>query len=182
MRSHRCGAISIENVTAGLAVRYGADPELTLRFAEALDLFWKERHSDAARILIPLIEASARGLLLRLDVAIYRLERGNSSGHFPAMDFYVDKLEALDLDHDWIRALRVALLSPGSNMRNMRNTAAHGFRFDFGASETAILLRLAGLFCALPAKVDAAELRDLPPRPLEWLRRRLRRRLGWVWQ
>ena len=125
------------------------------------------------------IEAGARGLLLRLDEAICRVERGRLSGRFPAMDFYVEKLEALDLDRNWGRALRVVLLSPGANMRN---TAAHEFRFSFGASDTAVLLRLAGMFRALPAKVDEVELRNLLPKPLNWSRRRLGRRLGWVWR
>lgn len=175
----RFGPQSVEDIATRLAARYGADRELTIEFAAALQLFWAEKYSDSARILLPLIEAGARGLLLRLDEAIYRTERGNSPGRFPAMDFYIEKLEELDLDPDWVRAVKVALLSPGSNARNL---AAHGFRFTFAAAETAVLLRLAGLFCTLPVQLDTVELRRLLPQPLRGPRRTLRRGLGWVWR
>lgn len=175
----RFGLLSVEDIATRMTARYGADRELTIEYATALDLFWAEKYSDAARILLPLIEAGARGLLLRLDEAIYRAERGSSHGRFPAMDFYVEKLEVLGLDPDWARALKVALLSPGSNARNL---SAHGFRFTFAAAETAVLLRLAGLFCALPVGLDTDELRNLLPQPLCRSKTKLRRRLGWVWR
>jgi hypothetical protein len=175
----RFGALPVEEVATRLAARYGSNRQLAIEYATALDLFWDEKYSDSARILLPLIEAGARGLLLRLDEAIYRLERGNSPGRFPAMDFYIEKLEQLGLDPDWVRALRVALLSPGSNARNL---AAHGFRFTFAAAETAVLLRLAGLFCSLPVQLDQVELRGILPQPLRAARRKLRRRLGWIWR
>jgi len=175
----RFGPQPVEDISTRLTARYGADRELTVEFATALQLFWTESYSDSARILLPLIEAGARGLLLRLDEAIYRAERGNSPGRFPALDFYIEKLEELGLDPDWLRAVKVALLSPGSNARNL---AAHGFRFTFAGAETAVLLRLAGLFCALPVQLDTVELRRLLPQPLRESRRTLRRRLGWVWR
>lgn len=173
------GAVAISDVATRMTARYGSDRLLTVEFASALGLFWEERYSDAARIALPLIEAGARGLLLRLDEAIYRLERGSSPGRFPSMDFYIEKLEELGLDPDWVRAVRVALLSPGSNARNL---AAHGFKFTFSPTETAVLLRLAGLFCALPVSTDADELRRLLPQPLRSARKELRRRLGWIWR
>lgn len=175
----RFGKPSIAETATFLEDRYGCDRELALEFGNALDLFWDERYSDASRLLIPLIEAGARGLLLRLDAALYRIERGESPGRFPAMDFYLDKLAELGLDPDWDRALRVVLLSPGSNMRNM---AAHGFLFSFAASDAAVLLRLAGLFCAMPVLSDSEESRRQLSEPLKRPRRRLRRRLGWVWR
>lgn len=175
----RFGVIANADITALLVERYGSDPQLAHDYSQALGLFWSERYSDASRLLIPLIEAGMRGLLLRLDQALYRLERGASPGRYPAMDAYLDRLAALGLDPDWERALRVVLLFPGMNLRNM---AAHGFRFEFSASEAAVLMRLAGLFIAMPAVGDAREAQASLERPLSPARRRLRRRLGWVWR
>jgi hypothetical protein len=165
-------------IASWLSATFGCDDGRARYFAHSLHLFWNGESSDSARIAIPLIESAARGLLLLLDEPLYRLERGASPGRFPAMDYYVDKLEALGMDIDWIRALRTTLLDPGMNLRNM---AAHGFKFEFAASETAVLIRLAGLFCAMPVKqeseVDATTLRN----PTEFVRRPLRRRVGVYW-
>lgn len=166
------------DIAAWLSGTFGCDGPRAAQFARSLHLFWEGASSDSARIAIPLIESAARGLLLLLDEPLYRQERGASPGRFPAMDFYVDKLQALGMDIDWIRALRTTLLDPGMNTRNM---AAHGFKFDFAPSETAVLLRLAGLFCAMPVKheteIVSSALRD----PTDFVRRRLRRRLRWDW-
>lgn len=174
----RFGDVEVAELSTFMVERYGCDSGLAHEFARACDLFWRECYSDAARLLIPLIEAGARGLLLRLDEALYRIERGKSPGRFPAMDFYLDKLADLGLDPDWERALRVVLLFPGMNDRNM---AAHGFKFSFSAGEAAVLLRLAGMFCALPVLEDVAETRRQLADPLRGPRRHLRRRIGWVW-
>lgn len=175
----RFGDVGVADLATFMVERYGCDSGLALEFARACDLFWQERYADAARLLLPLIEAGARGLLLRLDEALYRIERGKSPGRFPAMDFYLDKLASLGLDPDWERALRVVLLFPGRNDRNM---AAHGFKFSFTASEAAVLLRLAGMFCALPVVEDISETRRQLADPLRGPRRHLRRRIGWIWR
>lgn len=175
----RFGRPGAPEISSWLGVTFGCDPDHATQFARALDLHWDGRSSDSARISIPLVEAGARRLLLLLNEPIYRLERGASPGRFPAMDFYVDKLEELDLDKDWVRALRTTLLDPGMNLRNM---AAHGFKFDFAPSEAAVLLRLAGLFCAMPIEREVESDRAMLNHPTAGARRRLRRRLSWTWR
>lgn len=175
----RFGRPAESEITSWLCVTFGCDPAHASQFARALHLYWREEPSDSARIAIPLIEAGARRLLLLLDEPIYRLERGASPGRFPAMDFYVDKLEGLNLDVDWARAIRTTLLDPGMNLRNMW---AHGFKFDFAASESAVLLRLAGLFCAMPIEQESESDREMLKRPTVGARRILRRRLSWTWR
>jgi hypothetical protein len=153
---------------------FSADPRLAKHFEEVVALHWAGKFSDSARLSIPLIERAARELLLRLDEPLYRTQRGESPGRFPAMDFYVDALAKRDLDPDWDRALRVTLLSPGMNLRNL---SAHGFTLSFSEYQSALLLRLAGLFCAMPIGMDQSGLQSPPT----VARRQLRRRLGWVW-
>lgn len=88
------------------------------------------------------------------------------------MDFYVQSLETNGMDIDWVRALRATLLSDGLSLRNLH---AHGF--EFSESESALLLRLVGLLCALAGAIDRSELL----RPTAAPQRGLRRRLRWVW-
>nr|WP_173051590.1 hypothetical protein [Arthrobacter sp. J3.40] len=154
--------------------KLSAEATLARQFANALVLHWDGRFSESARLSIPLLESAARGLLLTLDEPLYRIQQGKSPGRFPALDFYVDALSDRNLDPDWVRALRVTLLSPGMNLRNL---AAHGFQMDFSANESALLLRLAGLFCAMPIAMSQDSLESQPV----VARKRLRRRLGWVW-
>lgn len=175
----RFGRPGVPEISSWLSVTFGCDPDHATQFARALDLHWEGRSSDSARISIPLIEAGARRLLLLLNEPIYRVERRASPGRFPAMDFYLDKLEELDLDKDWVRGLRTTLLDPGMNLRNM---AAHGFKFDFAPSEAAVLLRLAGLFCAMPIEREVEYDRAMLNHPTAGARRRLRRRLSWTWR
>jgi len=174
----RFGRPAEPDVASWAAATFGCDPEYAQQFAHALHLHWAGAPSDSARVSIPLVEAGARRLLLLLNEPIYRLERGASPGRFPAMDFYIEKLAELDLDQDWVRALRTTLLDPGMNLRNM---AAHGFKFDFAPSESAVLIRLAGLFCALPITPEGELDRSTLRTPLLMTRRGLRRRLGWYW-
>lgn len=163
-----------DQVAKSMVDGLSADASLAHHFSTSLALHWTEKYSESARLSIPLIECAVRGLLRTLDEPLYRTQRGDSPGRFPALDFYVDALAKRDLDPDWIRALRMTLLSPGMNLRNL---AAHGFMMDFSPQQSALLLRLAGLFCAMPNEIDQAGLESLP----SVVRRRLRRRLGWVW-
>lgn len=153
---------------------FSADESLAHYFSESLDLHWAGKHSDSARLSMPLIENAARGLLRALDEPLYRTQRGDSPGRFPAMDFYVDALAKRDLDPDWVRALRMTLLTPGMNLRNL---AAHGFMMDFSEQQSALLLRLAGFFCAMPINLEQQDQETLPAMK----RKKLRRRLRWVW-
>lgn len=165
-------------IMATLSMLYGSAPELVAPFAEALRAYWMGDHSGAARLAIPLIEAGARELLILMNEPLYREEKGASPGRYPAMDFYVDTLEKLSLDPDWAQALRSTLLSDGMNLRNR---FAHGYKLSFTSHESALLLRLAGLFIAMP--VGAKTITDDRLRyPLAVARRRLHRRLGWVWR
>lgn len=163
-----------DEVAIWMVETLSADGSLAHYFSESLALHWAGKYSDSARISIPLIESAARGLLRTLDEPLYRTQRGDSPGRFPAMDFYLDALAKRDLDPDWVRALRMTLMTPGMNLRNL---AAHGFMMDFSEQQSALLLRLAGLFCAMPNDISQQSLEALPT----MTQRKLRRRLGWVW-
>ncbi|WP_188508871.1 hypothetical protein [Conyzicola nivalis] len=165
---------STRHVADWMAASFSSDPTLAEHFAESLALHWAGKFSDSARLAIPLIEAGARGLLLRLDEPLYRTQRGNSPGKFPTMDFYLEALSNRGLDPDWGRALRLALLSPGMNLRNR---FAHGFDLSFTEAQSALLLRLAGLFCSMPVGMDESDL----PAPTKSARGQLRRRPAWAW-
>jgi len=176
--AHRFGRPDEKQVVAFLTTVYGASATLVQPYAEALDLFWRGDASSAARLAIPLIEASSRELLFLMNEPLYRMERGASPGRFPAMDFYIDKLEELGLDPDWVVALKSSLLSDGLNLRNR---LAHGFQLQYSPNEAALVLRLAGLFVAMP--VDSTAIDDERIKtPLLAPRRQVRRRLGWVWR
>ncbi|AFR28668.1 hypothetical protein [Arthrobacter sp. Rue61a] len=170
----RFSAPPAEGVALWMVETLSADGSLARLFSESLALHWAENYSHSARLSIPLVESAARGLLRSLDEPLYRTQRGDSPGRFPAMDFYVDALAKRELDPDWVRALRMTLLTPGMNLRNL---AAHGFMMDFSEQQSALLLRLAGLFCAMPNNLDPQSLEAMPT----MTRSRLRRRLGWVW-
>jgi len=161
-----------------LSTIYGSAPELVRPFAIALRLYWTGDYSGAARVAIPLVEAGARELLFLMDQPLYRMERGATPGRFPAMDFYLDRLEEVGFDPDWATAMRGTLLSTGMNLRNR---LAHGFQFEFTEPETALVMRLAGVFIGMPVGLDA--ITDERVRsPLARPRKRLRRRVGWVWR
>lgn len=174
----RFGVPEEASIIAFVSAAYGSSPSIVRPFAQALRLFWSSDPSGAARLAIPLIEAAARELLMLLDAPLYRTERGQSPGRFPAMDFYVDKLEGAGLDPDWVAALRGALLSRGLNLRNR---FAHGFQLDFSDADAALLIRLAGLFIAMPVGIAAID-DERARTPLRAARAKLRRRLGWVWR
>lgn len=165
---------STRHIADWMAASFLVDVSLVEHFSESLALHWAGKFSDSARLSIPLIESAARALLLRLDEPLYRTQRGDSPGKFPTMDFYLEALAKRGLDPDWARALRVTLLSPGMNLRNR---FAHGFDLSFTETQSALLLRLAGLICSMPVELDASDLQG----PADFSRGRLRRRLGWVW-
>lgn len=172
--SSRFGSPSCEEFTNWFAGFFACDPVLAEQLADAQKRHWEGDFTGASFVCLPLIEAAVRGLLLKLDEPLYRAERGASPGRFPNLDFYIRALENNDLDVDWVRTLRVALLSDG---RNFRNLTAHGFKFRYNEGESALLLRLAGFACALAGPIDHAEL-SKPPVPV---RAGLRRRIGWIW-
>jgi hypothetical protein len=95
---------STDSVGNWLSTMGGADVSHCRHFARAIELHLQGDVSSSARLTIPLIESCARSLLLQLNEPLYRIERGANPGKFPAMDFYISKLEELDLDPDWSRA------------------------------------------------------------------------------
>ncbi len=174
----RFGTPAEDEIITFLTAIYGSTPELVKPFAQALRLFWDGQVSNSARLAIPLIETGARELLFLLDQPLYRMERAGSPGRFPAMDFYIEKLAEVGFDPDWSAALRGTLLSGGMNLRNR---LAHGFQVEFTSEQAALLLRLAGLFVAMPIGTDA--ITDERVRtPLRTARTVPRRRIGWVWR
>lgn len=174
----RFGLPGADVIADWLSAMYDSDISHCRHFARAIELHLAGDQASSARLSIPLIESCARSLLLRLNEPLYRIERGSTPGKFPAMDFYLTKLDDLGLDPDWSRALRTTLLGRGLNLRNL---SAHGFMFDFSRADSALLIRLAGLFVAMPIPPDAAEASGLST-PLSavraGLRATVRRRFG----
>ncbi|MER8025985.1 MULTISPECIES: hypothetical protein [Glutamicibacter] len=163
-----------ETISGWMEEELSSSKDLSRYFSESLATHISGRYSDSARLSIPLIELAARTLLQMIDEPIYRIQRGEAPGRFPALDFYVEALAKRDLDPDWVQALRMTLLSPGMNLRNL---AAHGFTLDFSEQDSALLLRLAGMFCSMPLQSGEPELEE----PVTLPRQKLRRKLGWVW-
>lgn len=174
----RFGVPDEDSIIAFLSAVYGSSPALVRPFAQGLRLHWRGDPSSAARLVIPLIEAGARELLFLMEQPMYRMERGASPGRFPAMDSYLDKLHDVGLDEDWVVALRSTLLSGGMNLRNL---LAHGFKLDFTEEQSALVLRLSGLFVAMPVGIDAI-VDERVRQPLAHSRKKLRRRIGWAWK
>jgi hypothetical protein len=112
----RFGSPSHEEFANWFSGVFACDPVLSEHLADAQERHWEGDFTGASFVCLPLIEAAARGLLLKLNEPLYRAERGSSPGRFPALDFYVQALEDNGLDIDWVRTLRATLLSDGLNI------------------------------------------------------------------
>lgn len=137
--------INEESILTHLS-KYNADEVILRRFSHAVALFFAGNYNDAGVIATPLAEAAARGLLRQLHHPMYRLEDGNASGHFPALDTYLEALVQHHLDEDWSRALRITLTPEGFDFRNR---VAHGFKTEFSRGESALVLRVTGMLALL---------------------------------
>lgn len=162
------GVPAKEEITTFLVEEYGADPRLAKAFATALRLFWQEEFDASVHLAVPVVEASARALLLELNEPLYRVEQGNTIGQFPGLGFLLPQLLKSNFDPDWERFLGTLLLPRGENIRNL---IAHGFIHDIPPSTAALVLRAAGLM-ALLAPADGGEDDEKVVR--EWLRDPLR--------
>lgn len=174
------GPISDSEVGQHLATQFGCDFEQASAWGDALASFWAGRYPDAARAAFPLVEASARGILLALNEPLFRIETGDTEGRFPSLETYADRLQEHDFDLDWLRTIRNPIAS-------LRNALAHGHRLSPTRADAALLLRTAGLMVTLAAPNTSAtdratisqQLRD----PLGFLaaKAHLRRRWRRVW-
>lgn len=135
-----------EGVLSSFLLGSNTDEQLTVAFSHALMLFFEGRTSDAGLVAFPIVEAAARGALLLLDEPLYRLQAGQTPGHFPSLDIYIQALEEHGLDEDWVRTLRIVLTPEGFNLRN---ETAHGHKLTYTAVESALMLRIAGLLLGL---------------------------------
>lgn len=179
----RFGMPGVDRIAALIVERYGSDPNLAHLMGRTLAMFCGTFSSEAAHVIYPVVETGARMILLALDEPLYQVEIARTPGRFPSLDFYLNALDKHGLDPDWDRALRAVLLSDGSNLRNL---TAHGFKHYFSRGETALLIRLAGLFVTIAppgsATVDRETLAAYVRKPARWMRRGLRPRLGIVWR
>lgn len=155
-----------EHIATRLANDYKCSSELAQGFSEALSSFWDDRYSDAGRAAYPLIEAGARGLLMSLGCPLYRIQTGKSAGRFPALEKYIDELEARDFDPDWVRCLR-------NPVSYLRNSLAHGHLLSLSKVDAAILLRTAGLLTVLAPEhsipVDQNSVHSRLRDPVSWI-------------
>lgn len=163
-----------------LATAFRCDVEKASALGAAFESYWQERYSDSARSAYPLVEAGARGLLLALGEPLFRIETGNSEGHFPALEAYAERLERLEFDIDWIRTIR-------NPVARLRNSMAHGQKLRATDVDAAILLRTAGLLVVLcPPDSSTADRSEIPPRlrdPLAYVAKKVKLRKRWrrVW-
>ncbi len=135
-----------DEIAAFLVEAYGCDQRLAKTFATAVRLFWQEEFEAAVHLAVPIVEASARALLLELNEPLYRVEQGRSIGQFPGLGFLLPQLLTLDFDPDWERFLGTLLLPRGNNLRNL---VAHGFVHSTAPSTVALVLRASGLMAIL---------------------------------
>ncbi|WP_285113768.1 hypothetical protein [Leifsonia sp. fls2-241-R2A-40a] len=150
----RFGEIPDETLAEFIARYFNCDAHLSEVLGAAISHFWEGELTEAANLAIPLSEAGIRGLLLNLDVSLYRIEQGASPGRFPAMDTYLEELEEVGLDQDWLRTVELVFLSSGLNLRNQ---FAHGYRFRYTHAEAALTIRIAGLFVSLASRAASYE-------------------------
>lgn len=166
--AHEFGTPAADDVAAFLGELGAADPVLCLRFAEALVLFWEQRHDACLHVIVPRIETAARSLLRECDVATFRTQVGASPGGYVGLQPLLAALRDNHLDDDWGFFLRWLLLDPGLNLRN---EVAHGLLASAAPGTAALGLRAAGLLILLagrPADLgwDAAcdgHQADVPP-------------------
>lgn len=172
------GGTTSRDVATHLLWRYSCDVELATAFAEALQAFWEERFGDAARAAYPLIEAGMRGLLLLLGEPLYRLQAGKSDGRFPSVESYLQKLESVDFDVDWLRCIQ-------NPVSTWRNALAHGHRHAVKSREAAVLLRVAALFIVLTpdnsTRQDRVEIEERLRDPVGWAAQTAKLTPRWKW-
>lgn len=163
------GEVSTKDVTTHLSLQYQCDATLAEAFSKALVSFWEKRYSDAGRASFPLVEAGARGLLKLLGKPLYRIQTGKSDGKFPSLEKYIEELEKVDFDIDWLRCLR-------NPVSVWRNALAHGHRFCLPKNEAAVLLRMAALLVVLSpddaSEKDREEVEGRLRDPISWVARR----------
>ena len=167
-------------IAAHFVRRYGCNDELGQEFAECLSLYWEGRYSDAGRAAFPLIEAALRGTLWSLGSPLFRIQTGDASGKFPALETYLTKLEEHEFDPSWLRCLR-------NPIATLRNALAHGHRFRLESDEAALLIRCAGLLVLLtPPDARQADRDSIATRlvdPIGWAATQVEMVRGWsrVW-
>lgn len=116
--------------------------------ARAIHLYWVGEYDACSHLIVPKVEAAARGLLLELNEPVYRSAVGDARGQFPGLGSLLPLLVDNDFDPDWERFLRTFLLSDG---RNVRNLVAHGFARDTDPVEAALAIRAGALLILLTA-------------------------------
>lgn len=149
----RYGRPSIDDITGLLLDLGAADARLARSLARGLHHFWNDDYEASVHVVLPKIEAAARGLLRSLDESIYRVQAGKDPGGYVGLYTLLENLERLALDESWAWFLRWLLLGPIGV--NLRNEVAHGFICDINPTYAALVLRAAAvLIIAAPEVTD----------------------------
>ncbi|MCH1868783.1 DUF4209 domain-containing protein [Nocardioides sp. CFH 31398] len=158
----RYGRPSTDDITGLLLDLGAADTRLARSLARGLHHFWNEDYEASVHVVLPKIEAAARGLLRSLDEGIYRVQAGKDPGGYVGLYSLLENLERLALDESWAWFLRWLLLGPIGV--NLRNEVAHGFVCDISPTYAALVLRAAAvLIVAAPQATDVG--RSVAVRP-----------------
>ncbi|MFI5490606.1 DUF7380 domain-containing protein [Micromonospora echinaurantiaca] len=159
---------------------FKASATLVRALARAIHLYWVGEYDACSHLIVPKVEAAARGLLLELSEPVYRSAVGDAIGQFPGLGSLLPLLVDNDFDPDWERFLRTFLLNDG---RNVRNLVAHGFAHNTDPVEAALAIRAGALLILLTAgpaaERDTATVRSALATPTGAAPRRpWHRRLG----
>ena len=156
------GTPSLDELTTFILEFGASDPRLARSLAKGFIHFWNGDSEAAVAMVVPKVEAAARGLLRELDEGIYRVQVSQSQGGYPGLHVLIGELEKVGLDEDWAWFLRWLLLGPAG--QNIRNKVAHGFISDLSPTYTALVLRAAAVLIVMSPVLDG-EQRSLSPAP-----------------
>jgi hypothetical protein len=152
-----------------LTRHFARNPIVPLSVATALarsfQRWWAGDGEGAGYTALPRIETLARNLLLAEDAALYRLQRGHSSGGYAGLGQLLDALATTGLNPDWHRFLRTLLASPSG--MNIRNEVLHGYH-DIELVNAALVLQAVGYLALLtprPRTRNEGETEDTPDDP-----------------
>lgn len=151
------GIPELDEVTAAICEMGARDIELARSLARGFIHFWHDDIESCVAVVIPRIEAAARGILRELDEGIYRVEKENSQGGYIMLHSLLARLEELALDPDWAWFLRWLLL--GDVGVNLRNDQAHGFLTGVPIEYAALVLRAASVLITASPRIEGAKKR-----------------------
>jgi hypothetical protein len=126
-------------------------PHLTVgdlaAIGRALDHYGAHDWEASACIALPRVESLIRNLLLAAGNPIYRTQRASTPGQYPGLGALLASAQEVGLDESWCRFIRT-FLSSGAGL-NYRNEMSHGFVYQPGRAEAAMIFLCLLAICSL---------------------------------